>query len=128
MNINKLYLINENDFTAAIQNWAIGASFEHIEPANLNNMLEESIDGAVVFHVNHNFNKEIVDKLKLLENHNLSLHKVDINGTIAATVSNLEMWLDRNRPKNVLVMGCNDVAKSDNLNKFLLNLLKKLKG
>lgn len=126
MKVDKLYLISQNEFANVIQNWNMITDFEYVEPSEFSAILDDKINGAVMFHVDHNVNKEIAEKIKLIEKNNYPVHKVDINGTLAATVSNLEMWLDRNRPKSLLILGCDDVAKSDNLNRFLLSLVKKI--
>jgi hypothetical protein len=72
----------------------------------------------VLLHENHNLFKELEDIAIQLDKSNVPSYKIDINGTLAATRSNFEMWVERNRPKNILFIGRDELAKNDNLGRF----------
>lgn len=122
MKINTIYLINNDKFSKAISTWAEGKSVESISTDKKGDALAEIIEGVVVFHENHNFSKEDEEVQELIESHNKPAHRIDINGTLAATASNFTMWLERNKPKSLLVLGNKEVSKNKNLKRFLNKL------
>jgi hypothetical protein len=124
MKIDRLYFINKSAFTNVMRLWTDEKGIDLTEHP-MNEDLLELIDGAVLFHVNHNLNKEFIQLADLIEENNVPTYKVDVNGTLAATLSNFSMWLERNKAKNVLILGHEDVAKSENLNRFLGALFKE---
>lgn len=124
MKVKTVYLIDSNSFGNTILEWAEN---KHIEAVNLdqkNNDLVELVDGAVVFHENHNFSKVDEETQAYLNENNRPSHRVDINGTLAATKSNFTMWLERNNPSKLLVLGNSEIAKNPNLKRFLDSLEK----
>ncbi len=123
MKIVHLYSINKGAFSDAMQLWA-DANRIPLDEHAMNEALLELVDGALIFHINHNLSKDILELLGIVEEHNLPTHKIDVNGTLAATVSNFTMWLERNKAKSILVLGGEDVASSENLHRFLGSLVK----
>lgn len=122
MKIDTVYLLNNDEFSKAIANWTEGKRVEYVSTDKKGDALAEIIEGVVVFHENHNFSKEDEDIQALIESHNKPAHRVDINGTLAATASNFTMWLERNKPKSLLVLGNKEVSKNKNLMRFLNKL------
>lgn len=123
MKIEKFYILNRGKFVETIKKWADGRQIDVVEHS-VGSELYESIEGALLFHINHNLSKELVELHKEVESNNLPVHKIDVNGTLAATVSNFTMWLERNKSKKILVLGGEEVAKSDNLHRFLNSLVE----
>lgn len=122
MKIKTVYLINNNSFGNTITEWSEGKRIDAVSVDQKNSNLVEIVDGAVVFHENHNFTKEDEEIQEFLESNNRPSHRVDINGTLAATKSNFTMWLERNKPSNLLILGNPDIAKNPNLKRFLDSL------
>lgn len=122
MKIEKVYLISDNSFGSTIAEWSEGKRIDVVSVEQKNNNLAEIVDAAIVFHENHNFTKEDEDIQDFLESNNRPSHRVDINGTLAATKSNFTMWLERNKPSNLLILGSPDIAKNPNLKRFLDSL------
>jgi len=122
MKIKTVYLINNNSFGNTITEWSEGKLIDVVSVDQKSSDLVDIVDGAVVFHENHNFTKEDEDIQEFLENNNRPSHRVDINGTLAATKSNFTMWLERNKPSNLLILGSLDIAKNPNLKRFLDSL------
>lgn len=122
MKIETIYVIENNKFGKAITEWAEDKRIQVVLTSHKNSDLSEVIDGVVVFHENHNFSRDDEDTQAELSDGNTAVHKVDINGTLAATNSNFNMWLDRNRPQALLVLGDEDVAKNANLPNFLAGI------
>ena len=119
MKIETIYVIENNKFGEAITQWAEGKRIQVVPINRKKDDLNGVIDGVVLFHENHNFSKSDDELQEEMSSGNIAVHKVDINGTLVATNSNFNMWLDRNRPKNVLVLGDSGVAKNENLPNFL---------
>ncbi|HLV41619.1 MAG TPA: hypothetical protein VKY37_05030 [Brumimicrobium sp.] len=119
MKIETIYVIENNKFGKAIGEWAEDKRIQVVPTAQKNNELSELVDGVVLFHENHNFTKEDDETQEQLSNDNKAVHKVDINGTLAATNSNFNMWLDRNRPNSLLILGDDAVVKNPNFSNFL---------
>jgi hypothetical protein len=122
MKIKTVYLINNNSFGDTITEWSEGTRIDAVSIDQKNSDLAEIVDAAVVFHENHNFTKVHEDIQEFLESNNRPSHRVDINGTLAATKSNFTMWLDRNKPSKLLILGNPNIAKNPNLKRFLDSL------
>lgn len=121
--VKTVCLIESNLFSKSIEEWAHNSSLS-LETLDAKTQdIDEFIDGVVVFHENHNISKEIVDLQLILDSANRPGHRIDINGTLAATKSNFEMWLERNKPSKLLFLGKDDLPKNENLQRFLENLL-----
>jgi len=86
--------------------------------------LYDVIDGAILFHINHNLSKELNELHKEIDMNNRPIHKIDVNGTLAATVSNFTMWIERNKPERILVLGGDEVENSNNLHRFLTSIVE----
>ena len=121
--VKTVCLIESNLFSKSIEVWAHNSSLS-LETLDAKTQdIDEFIDGVVVFHENHNISKEIEDLQLILDSANRPGHRIDINGTLAATKSNFEMWLERNKPSKLLFLGKNDLPKNKNLQRFLENLM-----
>lgn len=119
MKIETIYVIENNKFGKTIAEWAEGKRIQVISTTHKNDELSDLVDGLVLFHENHNFSKEDHETSQVISRDNKAIHKVDINGTLAATKSSFNMWLDRNRPRQLLILGSEKVAKNTNLPVFL---------
>lgn len=119
MKTETIYVIENNKFGKAIAAWAEGKRIQVVPSTQKNDNLRELIDGVVLFHENHNFSKEDEETQSILSERNISVHRVDINGTLAATRSSFNLWLDRNRPKSLLILGDDGIAQNANLPDFL---------
>lgn len=121
--VKTIYLIESNLFSKSIEEWAIN-SLLAVETLDTKTQdIDEFIDGVVVFHENYNISKEIEDLQLILDSANRPGYRIDINGTLAATKSNFEMWLERNKPSKLLFLGKDDLPKNENLQRFLENLM-----
>jgi hypothetical protein len=121
--VTTIFLSDLNPFAKSIEEWASNKALtiERIESKSQD--IDELVDGVVVFHENHNISKEIEELQGLLDNSNRPGHRIDINGTLAATKSNFEMWLERNKPSKLLFLGSDELSKNENLERFLSNLM-----
>lgn len=119
MTIKSIYVVEGTDFGKSITQWVEDTSIEAIPIEQKNNELLDVIDAVVIFHENHNFSKEDEETHAFLVENNKPGYKVDINGTLAATNSNFTMWLERNKPNSLFILGQSAITKNPNLKRFL---------
>ena len=122
MIIEKIYLLSTNSFSKCVEEWAANASVQSHHLSIKKQNIEDLIDGVVIFHENFNRNKNIEDLVENLVQSNRPSHRVDINGTMVATKSNFEMWMERNQIRNLLILGDDQLPKNTKFKSFLLNL------
>jgi hypothetical protein len=122
MQIKDIYITKENTFSELLKVWAEKShlSFNLIDADD--NTLYEKVQGIVIIHENHDISKDAEDISKDLDKSNIATHKVDINGTVTATVTNFNMWIERNNCHSILVLAEESLAKNENLRRFLNHL------
>lgn len=122
MQIKYIYITEENQFSNLLREWSerMGVQINPVESSD--NKLYEKVQGIVIFHENHDISKEAEEISKDLDKSNIATHKVDINGTVTATVTNLNMWIERNSCENILVLAEKNLGKNENLHRFLEKL------
>lgn len=122
MKVETIYLSQENGFATAIKDWAAGKNIEAIVLDMKSVDLIDTVDGVAIFHENHNISKDQDEIQEYLNNHNRPGYRIDINGTLAATKSNFTMWIERNKTKRILLLGAPEIAKNNNLKRFIDSL------
>jgi hypothetical protein len=122
MTVEFIYVLNTGELLTYLQSWA--NNFDIIvEKADAKEDLSDIIDGVVLIHENHNIQKDMEELVAALDKNNCPGHRVDINGTLAATKSNFEMWVERNKTKRLLFVGKDDLVKSENFERFFNSLI-----
>lgn len=121
MKIAKVYIRKESIFGQRINQWAADHKLECTEVAGTEEEVE-SIDGLVIFNQNQDVAKEILDIRTIFDHHQKPVQRIDINGTLAAGVSNFALWLERNRCRNILLLGAESLIENPNLERYLDNL------
>lgn len=122
MQIKNIYITEENHFSTLLREWSERMDVQVIPLESNDNDLYEKVQGIVIFHENHDISKDAEEISKDLDKSNIGTHKVDINGTVTATVTNLKMWIERNSCDNILVLGEKNLGKNENLHRFLEKL------
>jgi hypothetical protein len=122
MNVTTIFLHEGTDFSKAIQTWATdhNVTCENYTAKGEDNF--EKVDGLVWFHENHNFESNDQVLRDTFDKHAKPIHKIDINGTLAVTLSHYNLWIERHNIKKILIIGNNNVAKNINLERYLTNL------
>lgn len=119
MEIETVFVIEGNKLGLRVSQWAEEKHIQVVSKPQRNSELSQLVDGVVLFHENFNFSKEDEETLEILNKDNKAVHKVDINGTLSATNSNLNMWIERNKPTCLLILGDDKIAENSHLPKFL---------
>lgn len=122
MNIESIYVLGATSFGKHFETWAEENKIPTSRIEETKEALEDTIGGLVIFHENHNISKEAEELQKMFDSNNKPYHKVDINGTLVATLSNFRMWLERNDCKNLVISGEEELAKSERLHRFISEL------
>lgn len=122
MTTKKIVFVANTPFTEVMQAWSSDNGLEFELHDSKTDMLELA-EGLAIFHENHNFSKETEELRDLFDKSNKPVHKVDINGTLVATTSNLLLWMERERLTSLLVLGNPELAVNENLKRFLDKLV-----
>lgn len=119
MKIEHIY-IDKNPFGKIIEEWVSTFNITniHTEPLKSNSGINKT-DNLVVFHANHDISKQYMDLIDLFESRQKNVCKIDLKGTLAAGKSNFELWLDRNQPEDMLIIGEGSLSNNENTIRFL---------
>ena len=122
MKLKTIFLKGSSKFSTAVQAWATDRNFELAEFNDKLEDADEGIDGLVLFTENQEIDREITEVRALFDKNQKPVHKIDINGTLMVGVSNLDLWLERNSCKKILIIGADSLVSNVNLERFLSNL------
>lgn len=78
----------------------------------------EFIDGVVLFHDNHNFDKSVAELRDLFELRQVAMHKIDLSGTLNVALSHLSLFFDRTKCKKPLFLGSENLKDHPKLEIF----------
>ncbi len=118
MKIEDLYF-EDNSFGKLIQEWASSLNITSYPLESKSSIDTNVIDGLIIFHENHDISKFHNDLIDLFNSYQIGISKIDINGTLSVASSNFGLWMDRNRPKHLLVVGDDKLSKNENAVRFL---------
>jgi hypothetical protein len=122
MKINKIVLRKNGPFTSLLADWSQDKSYEVTEFEEDLETAHEGIDGLVIFNANQEIDKEISDIRIAFDKRQKPVHNIDINGTLMVGVSNLDLWIERNRCKSILIVGSDLLVGNPNLERYLSNI------
>jgi hypothetical protein len=121
MKLDTIFLKNNTRFSQYITHWATEKNIHLAEFPEKSEDSDEGIDGLVVFNENQELDKEQAEIRTHFDNKQKPVHKIDINGTLMVGVSNLDLWIERNRCKKVLVLGSDALLENPNLDRYFDN-------
>jgi hypothetical protein len=122
MKLDKIFLKNNSRFSILLTNWANERNYVVEEYSEKKESPEEGIDGLVIFNQNQSLDKEIAELRDIFDHKQKPVHKIDINGTLMVGVSNLDLWIERNKCKKVLIIGAESLIENPNLERYLERL------
>jgi len=96
-----------------------------IDTAEYDQKSDNQPEGMLLINENQNIEKEVDELHTLFDKKHIPTQKIDINGTLQVAVSNLEMWLNNFKCKNVLILGADNLVKNDNLDRFFSRIKQK---
>ncbi len=126
MRLRNIYLKAGTPFSKSIYNWSV-------ENANNVNELKEKyevnidlFDSLLIVSENQSISKENWNLKSLFDKNQKPSYRIDINGTLNSAIANIELWLESNKSKDLLIVGKDEIVKNKNLDRFLdkLNMVK----
>lgn len=119
MKVTKVYVQTNSSFAEKITEWLQKKKIDVLTFSEKEDNALKVIDGLVVFNESKFLPKEIEEMEKVAKNNQKPTLNIDINGTIMVAISNLDLWIERNRCKKIMIIGSNELAKNPNLDRFL---------
>ncbi len=121
MKLDTIYLKNNSQFSQYIAHWASEKNIPLAEFPEKSDDSDAGIDGLVIFNQNQEIDKDQAEIRTLFDGKQKPVHKIDINGTLMVGVSNLDLWIERNRCKHVLMLGADSLLGNPNLDRYFEN-------
>jgi hypothetical protein len=119
MKVTKVYVQTNSAFADKISEWLIKKKIDVLTFSEKEDNALKVIDGLVIFNESKSLPKEIEEMERVAKNNQKPILNIDINGTLMVAVSNLDLWVERNRCKKIMIIGSNDLVKNPNLDRFL---------
>lgn len=119
MKVDKIYLKSGSKFSEKIGDWAAARAKEVVTITDKFQESIESLDSMLIFNENQSLSKEISDIKSLFDKQQKAVHKIDINGTLMVGMSNLDLWAEQSKCKNLLIMGGDELVKNHNLERYI---------
>ena len=122
MKLDKIFLKSNSRFSQELTAWAGQLNLLVDEFTEKGEDALDGIDGLVIFSENQTVDKDLLELREKFDGQQKPVHKIDINGTLMVGVSNLDLWIERNRCKKVLFVGSDSLVSNTNLERYLLSL------
>lgn len=119
MKVTKVYVQTNSAFAERISEWLIKKKIDVLTFSEKEDNALKVIDGLVIFNESKSLSKEIDEMERIAKNNQKPTLNIDINGTLMVAVSNLDLWIERNRCKKIMMIGSNDLIRNPNLERFL---------
>ena len=119
MKVTKVYVQTNSVFAEKISEWLKKKRIDILTFSEKEDNALKVIDGLVVFNESKSLPKDIDEMEQIAKNNQKPTLNIDINGTLMVAVSNLDLWIERNRCKKIMIIGSNDLVKNSNLDRFL---------
>lgn len=120
MKVTKVYVHTNSPFAEKISEWLLKKKIDVLTFSEKEDNALKVIDGLVIFNESKSLPKEIDDMERIAKNNQKPTLNIDINGTLMVAVSNLDLWVERNRCKKIMMIGSDDLVKNPNLDRFLM--------
>ena len=122
MKLNKILLRTNSKFSVVLNTWATENGYEVEDFDDKKENPEEGVDGLVIFTQNQTLDKEISEIRDMFDHKQKPVHKIDINGTLMVGISNLDLWVERNKCKRALFIGADNLLENMNLVRYMEHL------
>jgi hypothetical protein len=119
MKVTKVYVQTNSAFAERISEWLKKKKIDVLTFSEKEDNALKVIDGLVVFNESKSLSKEIDEMERIAKSNQKPTLNIDINGTLMVAVSNLDLWVERNRCKKIMMIGSNELLKNPNLERFL---------
>ena len=118
MKAETIFLLTGNKFSNAISAWASARAGEVVQVSDKLPDFFDRTDSLLIFNQNQELTPEIQEIKKAYDKQQKPVHKIDINGTLMVGISNLDLWVETNKCKKILVLGGEELAANFNLERY----------
>jgi hypothetical protein len=115
--IQIIYTPEKSAFSADIRNWLTDKGFV-VESFTETAEQIERMDAVVIFHENHNFDRNVAELRDLFEKRQVAMHKIDMSGTMNVALSHLSLFFERTKCKHVLILGSENLKDNPKMDLF----------
>jgi uncharacterized protein YerC len=119
MKVDKIYLKTNSKFSERISEWASERAKEVVTVSEKLHDSFDFFDSMLIFNENQTLTKEVSDIKMLFDKQQKAVHKIDINGTLMVGMSNLDLWAEQSKCKNLLLIGGDELVKNHNLDRYI---------
>ena len=122
MKLDNIYLKANTPFSKSINSWSEENANKVNQVTERYDLHIELFDSLLIVSENQSISKENWNLKSLFDKNQKPCYRIDINGTLNVAIANIELWLESNKSKNLLIVGKDEVVKNKNLNRFLEKL------
>jgi hypothetical protein len=108
MNLNSIYIKADSDFSKFLNEWALN---NDVEILNYDQKSSDFPEGLLLINANQDIDRDHLDIHTLFDKKHIPTQKIDVNGTLQVAVSNMEIWLNNFKCKNILILGSDTLLK-----------------
>ena len=119
MKLDNIYLKAGTPFSKSINSWSEENANKVNEVKERYDIHIELFDSLLIVSENQSISKENWNLKSLFDKNQKPCYRIDINGTLNVAIANLELWLESNKSKNLLIVGKDEIVKNKNLDRFL---------
>ena len=119
MKLDNIYLKAGTPFSESINNWSEENANKVNQFKDRYDMNIELFDSLLIVSENQSISKENWNLKSLFDKNQKPCYRIDINGTLNVAIANLELWLESNKSRNLLIVGKDEIVKNKNLDRFL---------
>jgi hypothetical protein len=121
MLVDRIILKANKKFSNSITPWATSNCNDLVQLTD-KNLDIISIDSLLIFNQNQILTQDVSDLRVQFDNLQKPILHIDINGTLSVGISNLELWIERNKCRSILILGADDLVNNINLERFLQSI------
>lgn len=121
MKAETIFLLTGNKFSNAISGWAAARADEVVQVSDKIGDYFDRTDSLLIFNQNQELTVEIQEIKNAYDKQQKPVHKIDINGTLMVGISNLDLWVETNKCKRLLVLGAEELVSNHNLERYSSN-------
>ncbi len=118
MKVETIFLLTGNKFSNAISAWATARAGEVVQVSDKIGDFFDRTDSLLIFNQNQELTPEIQELKTAYDKQQKPVHKIDINGTLMVGISNLDLWVETNKCKRILVLGAEELVANHNLERY----------
>ena len=122
MKLENIYLKANTPFSKSINSWSEENANKVNQVTERYDLHIESFDSLLIVSENQSISKENWNLKSLFDKNQKPCYRIDINGTLNVAIANIELWLESNKSKNLLIVGKDEIVKNKNLTRFLEKL------